>query len=276
MIILSSINDRISVTLDSAPVNELDCVLSYKRYPTNNIFPETIAGLTTGVTFAPISNTVSTLEQHVIEYISIYNPNTKEHTVNIYYTDSVSDYVICTAILYTNERLVYSGNEWLVYTATGVIKQQVMSTVTNAVNTVTLGSNVINNNAVANTLQDVTGLSFTATSGVMYKFEFNIFYTAQATTTGSCWSINAPSFDLLTYTSEYSLTATTATRNENQTAVNLPATSNATSLLLNNYANIKGVIKTNSTGVVIARFASEVASSAITALAGSFIEYTAK
>ena len=34
--------------------------------------------------------------------------------------------------------------------------------------------------------------------------------------------------------------------------------------------------KTNSTGDVIARFASEVASSAITALAGSFVEYVQK
>lgn len=53
-------------------------------------------------------------------------------------------------------------------------------------------------------------------------------------------------------------------------------TLNATSTLTNNFANIKGIIKTNSTGDVIARFASEVAGSAITALAGSFVEYVQK
>ena len=47
---------------------------------------------------------------------------------------------------------------------------------------VTITSTVTNNNAVANTLQDVTGLSFNVTAGTRYRFKFVIFYTAAATT----------------------------------------------------------------------------------------------
>lgn len=135
-----------------------------------------------------------------------------------------------------------------------------------------LTSNVVNNNATANTLQDVTGLSFAVISGVRYYFEFIIHYTSAATTTGSRWTINGPAFTSLNYSSEYSLTSTSKTFNEGLGAYGLPSASNATSATTgNNLAIIRGTIVPSAAGTVIARFASEVASSAITALAGSFV-----
>lgn len=140
-----------------------------------------------------------------------------------------------------------------------------------------LSADVTNNNAVANTLQDVTGLSFPVVAGQRYWFRFFIFYTAQATTTGSRWTINGPAFTGLSYMSEYSLTGTTTTRNAQVIAYNSPAASNATSAATgpSNMAQIEGFIQPSANGIVIARFASEVLNSAITAKSGSFVEWTA-
>lgn len=139
---------------------------------------------------------------------------------------------------------------------------------------VVLGSDQTNNNAVANTIQDVTGLSFSVLSGKVYTFEFHIIYTAAATTTGSRWSINGPTTTHLDYMSEYTLTSTTSTRNAMLQAYDSPAASNASSGATgNNWAMIKGVIQPSADGTLIARFASEVTSSAIVAKAGSFVRY---
>jgi hypothetical protein len=139
---------------------------------------------------------------------------------------------------------------------------------------VRLTADVVNAEAVANTMTDVTGLSFPVLANKLYDFEFHIVYTAAATATGSRWSINGPAFTYLNYSSEYSLTSTTATRNALLQAFNLPAAANVTSAAVgNNWAMIKGVIQPSAAGNVIARFASEVTVSAITAKAGSFVRY---
>lgn len=140
-------------------------------------------------------------------------------------------------------------------------------------NRVTLGADVINNNAVANTIADVTGLSFAVISGAKYQFECNVWYTSAATTTGSRWSINGPTTTSLAYTSIYTLTATTNTSNS-AVAYNIPAASNASSAnTTGNNAIIQGFIQPSANGTVIVRFASEIANSAITAKAGSSCEY---
>lgn len=132
---------------------------------------------------------------------------------------------------------------------------------------------VVNNNVSANTIADVTGLSFSVTSGKVYYFEFSILFDAAATTTGSRWAINGPNSPTrLSYTSEYSLTTTTSTRNANVVAYDSPAAASATSgATAGNQASIIGFIQPSAGGTVIARFASEVSNSAITAKAGSFV-----
>jgi hypothetical protein len=139
---------------------------------------------------------------------------------------------------------------------------------------VTLAADVINNNATLNTIADVTGLSFAVTAGVTYRFRAIVYYTSAATTTGSRWSINGPaSPTLLAYQSTYALTATTNTSN-NAVAYNIPAACNASSAsTTGNIAQIEGIIKPSASGTVIVRFASEVASSAITARAGSTLTW---
>lgn len=133
-----------------------------------------------------------------------------------------------------------------------------------------LQGDVVNNNAVANTLLD-TGLEFTVKAGQSYHFEAFIPYTAQATTTGSRWVLDGPA-SVLTLQSVYTLTAIAQTTNY-VAAYNLPAACNASSLSINN-AQLRGSITANANGTVKIRFASEIANSAITAKAGAILTYT--
>jgi hypothetical protein len=137
---------------------------------------------------------------------------------------------------------------------------------------VSTNADVINNNSTANTLADVTGLSFNVIAGNTYRFYAMIPYTSAATNTGSRWTINAPATSLLNYSSRYTLTATSQTVNY-ASAINIPTSCNNTSTSNANLAIIEGVIKPSANGTVQIRFASEVANSAITAKAGATLEY---
>jgi hypothetical protein len=138
-----------------------------------------------------------------------------------------------------------------------------------------LASDTVNDNVVANTLADLSGLSFWMEASKTYEFRVKCSYTAAATTTGSRWTVNGPAAPtLITYASEYTLTAITQTVNY-QGAYQAPAASNLSSLTTGNIAIIEGVVRNGSTaGLLQAQFASEVSASAITALAaGSIIEW---
>lgn len=141
-------------------------------------------------------------------------------------------------------------------------------------NIVVLASDVVNNDAVANTIADVTGLSFSATAGQTYFFRFTFDYTSNATTTGARFSVNGPAATRLSYTSIYALTATTQTIGHGLTTYNLPAASNATSAATaGNIAVVQGFVTPSADGTIIARVASEVTAAAITVKAGSILEW---
>ena len=142
--------------------------------------------------------------------------------------------------------------------------------------TTILTTDRINNNATLNTIADVTGLSFPVSSGVTYHFKFFIVYTAQATSTGSRWCINGPATPTnLNYHSFYTSSTTARTNNEGLTTYNVPGSCNTTSGTTgSNIAEIEGIITPSANGTVIARFASEIANSAITAKANlSYVQW---
>jgi len=134
-----------------------------------------------------------------------------------------------------------------------------------------LTGDVANSNAVANTLADITGLTHTVVSGTSYYFKAVILYTSAATTTGARFTVNGPAMTAVGYRSEYTLTSTTTTLNSHLNALQLPAASNATALLLGNVAYLEGMFTPSANGTFAIQFASEVANSAITAKAGSFL-----
>lgn len=136
---------------------------------------------------------------------------------------------------------------------------------------VKLTADVVNASATANTTQDVTGLSFPVVAGNTYHFRFVIPYTSAATTTGSRWSINGPALTSLFYVTQWANTATTSVIAYLSSYANPNIGSG--SALAGNVAFMEGVITPSASGTVIARFASEIANSAITAKAGAFVEY---
>lgn len=138
-----------------------------------------------------------------------------------------------------------------------------------------IDTDVVNDNATLNTLEDIDDLEFPVESGARYHFRFVIPYTAALTSTGSRFTIDGPaSPTYLAYRSEYTLNATSRTVNEGLGAYSLPASCNTTSLTTGNLAIIEGIIRPSADGVVKARFASRVAGSAITAKAGACVQYT--
>jgi hypothetical protein len=207
-----------------------------------------------------------------VDFLSARNKSTTTSvTVTVRHTDGTTAVEVFKAVLAAGDGLVFTPQSgWSVRNSSGVTK------VASGVGQITvagLTADVVNNNASANTIADVTGLSFPVVSGSTYWFKFRILYTADADTTGSRWSINGPATTYLAYTSEYTLTTTTSTRNAAVTAYDSPAAASATSVALGSWAVIEGMIRPSANGTVVARFASEVSSAAITAKIGSSVEY---
>lgn len=239
--------------------------------------PESIVIASNGTTAvnlitAPASGTYS-----LVDYISYLNNDTGSQQISV----RVGSVVVQKVILGVGERLEYvEGKGWTTYMNNGAVKvtySNGTSPISSSISMNVLNADVTNNNGTANTIADVTGLSFAVTNGQRYRFTFFIRYTAAATTTGSRWSIQGPTTTELTYNSDYTLTVTSGTTNRGLTAYDLPAASNATSATTaaGNIAIIEGIIRPSADGTVIARFASEIASSAIVAKAGSYVLFQA-
>ena len=277
MIILTNSTDKITAKLGGAvTTNQMRTFASYRDTTTTSITPGRNATTTNGATSIDIVGAPVASTQRIIDYISVFNNDTVNQTLSIYFSDNGTLYELFVATLAPQEKVEFQeGQGWRVMTTAGSVKtslNQGNNPISSTMQVVTLGSDQVNNNATANTMQDVTGLSFAVTAGNRYYFKFVINYSSAATTTGSRWSINGPSLTSLCYMSEYSLTTTTSTRNATVVGYDLPAASSASSAqLLGNNAIIEGYIIPAADGTVIARFASEVLSSAITAKAGSVL-----
>lgn len=281
MLILAATTDTIEVVLGGTPVTQLPIYAGYRDFTAADYVAGRNAINTNSTTAVVAVGAPAASAYRVIDFINIYNPNVANTTVTVQVDLNGTEFILTSIILAQGEKLVYQeGAGWQVYTSAGALKTS-LNQGTNAVasgdSVVTLGADVTNSNATANTIADVTGLSFPVVNGTRYWFEFWIRYTAAAGTTGSRWSINGPSQNELTYDSEYALTTTTRTLNYANIAYDVPAASNATSPQTTggNLAYITGFIRPTADGSVIARFASEIANSAIVAKAGSFVRYRA-
>jgi hypothetical protein len=270
MIILSATTDNLQVVLGgSVTANQLQCSTFWRDVTTTAYTPGRTVAVTSNTADVNIAAAPASSTQRIIDYISIYNADTVNATVTVKLDANGTEYILFKGILGTGEMLQYNDkNGFTAMTIAGAIKQAQLlganNATVNVLNTVVLASPVVNNNGTANT--------FSVTAGQTYWFEFVIPYTSAATTTGSRWAINGPTITTLSLRSEYTLTATTTTINC-ATAYDIPAASNASSLTTGNVATMWGLITPSANGTVIARFASEVLSSAITALAGATLRW---
>lgn len=122
------------------------------------------------------------------------------------------------------------------------------------------------------TLATLTDLGPFLNAGATYHLRFVLHYTSAVTTTGARFVLTGPGAPtVLSFMSQQSLTATTLAVNFGS-ALALPAAASATSLLTGNMAVIETIIKPSASGQHGVQFASEVAASVITVLAGSFVQ----
>ena len=280
MIVLSGTNQAIEVSLGASSAAPLPIASSSRLITaadTDALMTLINSNGTTAVTAVPAPGSG---ERRVIDFISIYNPNVAAATVTVRVNQGGSFFILSKVTLAQDERLQYTdAHGWVVLNSAGGVKNSINqgnNPISSGWNSAVLGADITNNNAVANSIADVTGLSFPVVAGQRYQFKFNIMYTAAATTTGSRWAIQGPAAPTqLAYQSQYALTSTSWTFN-NASAYDIPAASNASSAFTTgNQAVIEGFILPSVDGTVIARFASEIASSAIVAKRGSMVQWLA-
>lgn len=278
MIILTETTDNLQLVLSGAiTTNQLAIYTSWRDITTTGFTPGRTPSTSNNTTDVNIVPAPAASTQRVIDFISIYNRDTVNATVTVKLDANGTEYILIQVALAPTERVAFvEGEGWRVLASNGAVKQTYSSgtnPATSVIQNTILGSDVANAEAVANTLTDVTGLSFAVTSGSMYWFRFVIPYTSAAATTGSRWSISGPgSPTFLAYKSAYTLSSTADTTNY-ATAYDLPAASNASSIAVGNTCVIEGFIRPSANGTVVARFASEVTVSAITAKAGAIVFY---
>lgn len=282
MLILDLDTNSLRVRLTEAHVTtSVKCMTSFRQVDATTFTPLTRIVPTNGTTGVEVMEAPTDGYQNVCDYINILNTDTVNHGVVVYVYNGSSNFDLVTVTLGPNERLEYTDSAGFnVYNSAGALKTIVTATqnaLSTGWSTSVLASDVTNANATANTIADVTGLSFPVVAGTKYWFEFFINFTVPATSTGSRWTINGPgSPTLLSYRSEYPLSTTTRTLNDGLVAYDQPSGANASSgNSLGNIAKIEGIIQPSADGTVIARFASEVSSSALVAKAGSIVRYTA-
>jgi hypothetical protein len=273
------LNNATNLTIElsgSVTTNQLPFYCSYRDCAVGELTPSFTSGDTNNTSVINLAPAAASGKTRIIDFFNVFNLDTTAKTVII----KVGTRRLFSVVLSSSETLQYTDSQgFQVLTTAGSVKQSInqgSNAADSGFQISVLASNVTNNNATANTMQDVTGLNFPVLNGKLYEFEFNIQYTAAATTTGSRWGVSASAGAAtnLSLTSEYSLTATTTTRNASIQAFDSPAASNATSATTgNNWANIRGVIRATSDATLTARFASEIASSAIVAKAGSTVKW---
>jgi len=282
MIILKNTSEKIRVVLgQTVTTNQVQCVASFRNRTNTTFDADSNFLLTNNTTAVDLVSSPASSTQRIIDYMSFYNNDTTQKTITISLYDGTTDYILFKSVVASGEKIEYQeGQGFEVFTTVGSkklsINQGASTSNPSGMNAVVLSSDVINNNAVANTIADVTGLSASFLANKVYYFKFVIYYTAATTGTGSRWGVNASAglATNLSLVSEYSLTATTTTRNALIQGFDLPAATNNTSATTgNNMAILEGYFKPTADCTFIARFASRLASSAITAKAGSVLYY---
>lgn len=276
MILLVSNQETLRLTTSGSA--QLDVVISYIDHSSNGFHPGSSQMSISSATTTEILGSPSSSRHRQVKQITIRNTGATANTIVLLKRVNASVYELFPDTpLQAGETLIYNdGSGFSRWSSTGYPMSAMSATFSptvNSMNTVILASDVTNNNAVANTLQDVTGLSFPMVNGETYWFRFGIDYTAAATTTGSRWTLNGPAFTRLSYRSLYTLTNASNTYNA-YASYQQPTASNLSSAqTTGNQATLEGHITPSANGTLQLQFASEVAASAIVAKAGSICQW---
>ena len=277
MIILTQTTDKIQVKLSGAvSTNQLHCYSVFRDTTTTGITPSRNVVLTNDTTSVDLVGSPSSSTQRNVEYLNVYNADTSSATATFLFNDNGTTYEINVATLLPGEKVEYqSGIGFKVLDCFGSNKISIEYQpipLTSGFTTVILGTDYTNSNAIANTLEDITGYSFPVTSGKTYWFRFQFLVTAAASATGHRVSINGPTTSELSY---YTLlvASTTSAGSTWNASYGLPANATTTTPLTGGMGYLEGIATFSANGTLIGRVASEVANSGVTIKAGSVIYY---
>lgn len=277
MIILTQTTDKIQVKLSGAVTsNQLQCFTSYRDTTTTSITPGRNIIVTNNTTAVDVVGSPASSTQRSVEYLSVYNADTASATVTFLFNDNGTTYELNIATLLPGEKVEYqAGLGFKVLDTFGASKTSIIYQpipLNTGYSTVILGTDYTNSNAVANTLEDVTGYGFSVTNGKTYWFRFHYVLTTAASATGHRVTINGPTTTELSY---YNLLVA-ATGNAGaswNSAYNTPSTTTVTSPLTGGGGYLEGIATFSADGTLQCRVASEVSGSGITIKAGSVVYY---
>lgn len=283
MIVLNTTIDKIQVSMIGVTSSgyNIECYASYRDTTAASITPgASAANLTSGAAPVDLVPSPAASTQRVVDYLSVYNGDVVAKTVIVLFTlTSVSSTTLAKFILAPGEKLEYQeGEGFRSLGAAGDLKQGIESgySPVNNMSYAILGTEVNTASGVANTLEDITGLSFSVTSGKTYWFRFVIPYATNNTGNGSRFSVNGPATSSLAYESSSSNVGGAWTLNQGLSAYGQPALpTTLSSSLLANTAIVQGVATFSASGTLIARFAAEGASPTffLTARVGAVVHY---
>ncbi len=136
---------------------------------------------------------------------------------------------------------------------------------------IVLGSDVADSSGVC-TNTNITGLSFSVTSGQVYRFYALLEFTTGATTTGVQWTATTPASNY------FSLKTSNPTSDASNDIANINVSdggncSAGTFATTGNLATMEGIVAPSANGTLQLRFASETNGTAITVKAGSTLEW---
>ena len=277
MIILTQTTDKIQVKLGgTVSTNQLHCYSVFRDTTTTGITPSRNVVLTNNTTAVDLVGSPSSSTQRNVEYLNVYNADTSSAIVTFLFNDNGTTYEINVATLLPGEKVEYqSGIGFKVLDCFGSNKISIEYQpipLTSGFTTVILGTDYTNSNAVANTLEDITGYSFPVTNGKTYWFRFQFLVTAAAAATGHRVTINGPTTSDLSYYTLLIASTSSASSSWNAT-YGLPANTTATTPLTGGMGYLEGIATFSADGTLIGRVASEVAGSGVTIKAGSVIYY---
>lgn len=136
-----------------------------------------------------------------------------------------------------------------------------------------LDQDVVNDEAVADTLKDVTGASFAVQAGKRYHFTFVMHYTVASQLTGMRFTFTGPASPTAFAFCNAQGSGLGMGGGGGFGGYDVPTVSNSSTSGAVGVANIKGYIVPSVDGDLQLRFASEVSASAVTVKAGSYFEY---
>ena len=279
MLILTQTTDKIQVKLSGTVASaQLQCYSSYRDSTSSSITPGRTVVLTNNTTYVDIVPSPSASTSRSVEYLSVYNSDTASATVTFSVNDNGTIYEINIATISAGQKVEYqAGVGFRVLDELGSEESALAyydTQLTTGWDFDILTTDVTNSNASANTMQDITGLSFPVTSGKTYWFRFVILFTSAAAGNGNRFSINGPATSFLAYQSLQISSTTGAGLNiSGMTSYDLPALSSASSPVVGGSPWLEGIATFSASGTLIGRFAAELANTAIVAKAGSVVYY---